>query len=82
MSSSQATGFSVGADINPFQVAMRQMVDAAKTGQSGVAKTLVDLKTSAANASSGINGEFQKIGSMLTSLRTCSRSIAFEAKIS
>lgn len=70
MSSSQATGFSVGADINPFQVAMRQMVDAAKTGQSGVAKTLVDLKTSAANASSGINGEFQKIGSMLTSLNT------------
>ncbi|MFZ3141145.1 hypothetical protein [Polaromonas sp.] len=43
MSTQNATGFQVGADINPFEAAMRRMVDAARGGQSGVADALGGL---------------------------------------
>lgn len=37
MATDQATGFQVGADINPFEASMRRLVDAARDGQTGVA---------------------------------------------
>lgn len=37
------TGFSVDADVNPFEAAMRRMVDAAKQGEGGVGAALAGL---------------------------------------
>lgn len=45
MSTQNATGFQVGADINPFEQAMRRMTEAARNGQSGVADALGGLAT-------------------------------------
>lgn len=45
MATTNTTGFSVGANINPFEQAMRRMVDAAKGGQGGVASALGQLAT-------------------------------------
>ena len=41
--SNPTTGFSVGADVNPFEAAMRRMVDAAKEGEGGVSTALTGL---------------------------------------
>lgn len=41
--SNNQTGFSVGADINPFEAAMRRMVDAAKKGEGGVGSALAGI---------------------------------------
>ncbi len=43
MATENVTGFQVGANINPFEQAMRRMVDAAKDGQSGVAGALAQI---------------------------------------
>ncbi|MDP3650526.1 MAG: hypothetical protein Q8R67_02475 [Rhodoferax sp.] len=45
MSTPNATGFQVGADINPFEAAMRRIVQAAKGGQTGVADELGKITT-------------------------------------
>lgn len=45
MSTQNATGFQVGADINPFEAAMRRMVSAAQGGQAGVGDALGSLAT-------------------------------------
>lgn len=45
MNTTNATGFQVGANINPFEQAMRRMVEAAKGGQGGVADALGSLAT-------------------------------------
>lgn len=38
------TGFQVGADVNPFEISMRRMVEAARSGQSGVSSALGGLE--------------------------------------
>lgn len=38
------TGFQVGADINPFEQSMRRMVEAARSGQSGVSGAFAGLE--------------------------------------
>lgn len=43
MATDQATGFQVGADINPFEASMRRMVEAARGGQSDVSSALGQL---------------------------------------
>ena len=39
------TGFKVDANVNPFEAAMRRMVDSAKQGESGVGSALAGLAT-------------------------------------
>lgn len=62
MSTSQATGFSVGADINPFEAAMRKMVEAARGGQEGVGNALGSLAT---GPLAGLKTAFAAISSLL-----------------
>ncbi len=65
--SNPTTGFSVGADVNPFEAAMRRMVDAAKEGEGGVGTALAGLggplaglKTAFAALSAFASGAFLK----------------------
>lgn len=62
MATSNATGFSVGASINPFEQAMRKLVDAAKNGQGGVANALGSL---ADGPLAGLKAAFAGISALL-----------------
>lgn len=62
MSTQNATGFEVGANVNPFESAMRRMVDAAKGGQGGVADALGSLAT---GPLAGLKVAFAAISSIL-----------------
>lgn len=56
------TGFSVTADINPFEQSMRRLVDAAKEGQLGVGSALGAL---AGGPLAGLKTAFEGIASVL-----------------
>lgn len=56
MSEPQATGFQVGANINPFEVAMRRMVDAASTAQGQLASVFGKMNQALALAAAGLAG--------------------------
>lgn len=62
MNTPNSTGFQVGANINPFEQAMRRMVDAAKGGQGGVANALGSLAT---GPLAGLKVAFAAISSIL-----------------
>lgn len=62
MATQNTTGFAVGANINPFEQAMRNMVTAAKGGQSGVADALGNLAT---GPLAGLKVAFAAISSLL-----------------
>lgn len=58
----QATGFQVGADINPFEASMRRMIDAAQSGQAGVGGALSNL---AGGPLAGLRTAFEGIAAVL-----------------
>ena len=58
----QATGFQVGADINPFEASMRRMIDAAQSGQTGVGSALSNL---AGGPLAGLRNAFEGIAAIL-----------------
>ncbi len=58
----QATGFQVGADINPFEVSMRRMISAAQSGQAGVGSALSNL---AGGPLAGLRNAFEGIAAIL-----------------
>lgn len=62
MATQNTTGFQVGANVNPFEQAMRRMVSAAKEGQNGVAGALGELAT---GPLAGLKTVFAGISSML-----------------
>jgi hypothetical protein len=56
------TGFRVDANVNPFEQAMRRMVDSAKVGESGVGSALGSL---AGGPLAGLKTAFQAISAVL-----------------
>jgi hypothetical protein len=62
MATQNATGFAVGADVNPFEAAMRRMVDAARGGQAGVGSALGSLAT---GPLAGLKTAFAAISTLL-----------------
>lgn len=56
------TGFQIGADINPFEASMRRMIDAARSGQSGVGGALSNL---AGAPLAGLRNAFEGIAAVL-----------------
>ena len=56
MSQEQTTGFQVGANINPFEVAMRRMVESASSAQSQLSGIFGKMNQALALAAAGLAG--------------------------